>query len=425
MTGTALFALGAVSAALAVNVLRPAHTPPPVAIASFFAGWVVGELALHVVAVEVLVAAVAVAHGAWRDPFGVAGLALLALSWWLFVRGHARSAGARDAIDGAVAEALGPGHRAELAAVPAAVLAPSYRRASLVVPFRPARPGVRRVGGVVYGEAGGRPLHLDVLHRPDRALRAPALVYVHGGAWIIGHRRYQGLALMHPMAERGWVCFSVGYRLSPGATFPDHVVDVKKAIAWVRAHAEEWGIDPDFIVLAGNSAGGHLAALAALSANDPALQPGFASADTSVAACAAFYGVYDFTDRHGHWPHRTLHWLLESVVMKRRRADDPAAFERASPLSRVHPGAPPFLLVHGTHDSLVPIAESRRFLEALRERSRGASALAEIPGAQHAFEVFPSVRGAHVIDGVIRWLSVLWARHRARRGDVSPSSDSA
>ena len=93
MTGTALFALGAVSTALAVNVLRPAHTPPPVAIASFFAGWVVGELALHVVAVEVLIAAVAVAHGAWRDPFGVAGLALLALSWWLFVQGHARSAG--------------------------------------------------------------------------------------------------------------------------------------------------------------------------------------------------------------------------------------------------------------------------------------------------------------------------------------------
>ena len=112
---------------------------------------------------------------------------------------------------------------------------------------------------------------------------------------ILGFRERQGLPLMRHLAARGWVCFSIGYRLSPRATFPEHLLDVKRGLAWVREHAAEHGADPDFVVLCGNSAGAHLAALAALTANDARYQPGFEEVNTSVAGCIGLYGIYDFT----------------------------------------------------------------------------------------------------------------------------------
>jgi len=104
---------------------------------------------------------------------------------------------------------------------------------------------------------------------------------------------------MRELASRGWVCVASNYRLSPKATMPDHIVDVKRAIAWIREHIEEYGGDPDFVCITGGSAGGHLCSLAALTANDPRFQPGFESVDTSVHACVPFYGVFDFLDRAG------------------------------------------------------------------------------------------------------------------------------
>ena len=114
----------------------------------------------------------------------------------------------------------------------------------------------------------------------------------------------------------GWVGFNIDYRLSPAATFPDHLVDVKRAIAWVREHAAEYGADPDFVCLTGGSAGGHLCALAALTADDPAYQPGFEDADTSVAAAVPFYGVYDLTDSEGIYYSELLEWVLERFVLQ-------------------------------------------------------------------------------------------------------------
>ncbi|MGH7298442.1 MAG: alpha/beta hydrolase fold domain-containing protein, partial [Polyangiaceae bacterium] len=262
-------------------------------------------------------------------------------------------------------------------------------------------------------------LRLDV-HRPAGATKpGPTLVYVHGGGWVIGHRERQGLPLMKHLAARGWVCVSVDYRLSPRATFPDHLVDVKRALAWVRAHAAELGADTSFLAIAGNSAGAHLAALAALTANDPAYQPGFEDADTHVDACAGFYGIYDFLDRRGHWPHDGMHRLLERHVMKAPRHAARDAYSAASPVDRVHPGAPPFLLVHGTHDSLAPVDESRMLFEALRATSRAPAFYVEVPGAQHAFEIFPSVRTRHVVAGTARFLE--WARAERARSTARPS----
>ena len=239
----------------------------------------------------------------------------------------------------------------------------------------------------------------------------PVLLYVHGGGWTMGSKNFQGLATSTHMASRGWLCVNADYRLSPRATFPDHIVDVKRAIRWVREEGARLGADPDFVVITGGSAGGHLCALAALTPKEPEYQPGFEEVDTRLQGCIPFYGVFDFTGERSHWPHRGLYQTVERAVMKRRQKEDPESFRRASPLHRVSAEAPPFLVIHGTADSLVPIEESRVFHRALAEATGGRAALAEIPGAQHAFELFPSLRTESVRSAVERFLDQLQRQH--------------
>ncbi len=229
-------------------------------------------------------------------------------------------------------------------------------------------------------------------------------------------------ASVHHLAARGWVCVSADYRLSPHATFPDFLVDLKRAIQWIREHGREYGANPDFLAVTGGSAGGHLAALVGLTANDPAYQPGFEQVDTSVQACVPFYGVYDFTDRHGFWPHQGLTELLEQKVMKGSIAEIPDRYEEASPLGRIRPDAPPFFIIHGAMDTLVPVGEARKFAETLRRTSRNPVVYAEIPGAQHAFELFPSLRSIHVTHGVERFLASIYCRELAQRADAESAA---
>ncbi len=272
--------------------------------------------------------------------------------------------------------------------------------------------GVRHRRGVEFARPDGRPLRLDVYEprAPSIALR-PAIIQVHGGGWIVGTRAEQGIPLLNHLAVHGWVGFNIDYRLSPAATFPDHVVDVKRAIAWVREHAAEYGADPDFICITGGSAGGHLCALAALTAGDPALQPGFEDADTSVAAAVPFYGVYDLTNAEGHY-YDELRWVLEELVFKAKLEDEPERFRVASPTHRVHAGAPPFCIFHGDHDTLVPVADARGFVERLRDVSSQPVVYAELAGAEHAFDILPSVRTARVVETIERFLATVRAAER-------------
>ena len=125
-----------------------------------------------------------------------------------------------------------------------------------------------------YGDAGRRN-QLDIWRRPDlpKDGKAPVLVQVHGGAWVIGNKDQQAMPLMAHLADRGWICVSINYRLSPRATWPDHIVDVKRALAWVKDHIADYGGDPDFVAITGGSAGGHPCSLAALTPNEPEFQP--------------------------------------------------------------------------------------------------------------------------------------------------------
>ena len=175
--------------------------------------------------------------------------------------------------------------------------------------------------------------------RPSRpvASKRPALVQIHGGGWVIGDKREQGIPLLTHMAAQGWVGFNVNYRLSPGATFPDHLVDCKRAVAWIREHADDYGIDPDFICVTGGSAGGHLTALVGTTVGDPRFQPGFEGADTSVAAAVPFYGIYDFTPSGAFGADPEIYRrFLEPMVMKAFVSEEPERYEEASPLHHVH-----------------------------------------------------------------------------------------
>jgi acetyl esterase/lipase len=266
---------------------------------------------------------------------------------------------------------------------------------------------VERERGVVYHREERRRVRLDI-YRPRRpapdGARRPAVIQVHGGGWIVGSRQEQGIPLLNHLAANGWIGFNIDYRLSPRATMPEHVIDVKRAIAWVRRHADELGVDPSRIALTGGSAGGHLAALAALTADDETLQPGFEEADTSVAAAVPFYGIYDFTDPSTLYSPGIRDWLLPQVVFKRTLAEAPELYRAASPFHRVHADAPPFLVFHGDEDGLVPIEDARAFVDRLAAVSKSPARLVELPGAEHAFDIFPSLRTARVVEGIERFL---------------------
>lgn len=396
------------------NAYRPTFSPVRRAAVSFMAGWLTTELALHHIAWQMGMTVLFLWAGALRAWPGQLGLLISVVSWVALWRCYWRAREAEGLVEGALQNGLGAAYHDEIQPEIADKFAPGIDWRQILMPFPMRHPEVERIRNVAYTRAAGVNLRLDVYRHRSRPENSPALLQIHGGAWMIGSKNEQGLPLMLQMASRGWVCFSVDYRLSPRATFPDHIIDVKRAIEWIRAHAAEYGANPEFLVVTGGSAGGHLSALAALTANDPEYQPGFESADTSVSACVPFYGVYDFTDRNRVYRNPGLAEVLESRVMKASRAEAPEAYEKASPLSRVQAAAPPFFIIHGDMDTLVPVDEARRFADALRRQSTSPVVYAEISGAQHAFEIFPSLRTTFVIHGVERFLAHCYSKYLAK-----------
>ena len=402
-----LLALGTVGVVHALNALAPRRRPPLVFLWSFFASWMTIELVWHHLAFGAVLTAVLVSQGALDHTAGLVGLVLMAATGVVLVRIGLVTTRTIVSVRGALGE-LDPGDDA-----------PRFPRSHVVLPFLLYhRKGVRRVRNIEFAKVGGKRLRLDVTvpsaPPPAGRARRPALMQVHGGGWMVGDKREQGIPLLNHMAVQGWVGFNVNYRLSPAVAMPEHLIDLKRGLAWVTEHADEYGIDPDFVCITGGSAGGHLAALLALTANDPRFQPGFEEADTRVAAAVPFYGVYDFTDAGTFGAHPDIfRRFLEPIVMQAFLEDEPERFHEASPIHHVHADAPPFFAIHGDKDTLAPVEDARAFVERLRAVSKAPVLYAEMQGAQHAFEVFPTVRTAKVIEGVERFLSTLWERRDA------------
>lgn len=353
-----------------------------------------GELALHQIAWQGIATALFIWAGALDSWPGWVALGVTVASWiglvWLFVQGGQ----AKRVIATALSETVG--------------IVPEVKRPSLLALAR-ARPRlpetVAMQAAVPYGEHERQRLDLYLPPRPNGHM----LLQIHGGSWIRGKRERHARPLMYSMAANGWLVASMSYRVSPEATFPDHLIDVKRAIAWLRAEGPALGATSGFLAATGGSAGAHLAAMAALTPNEPRYQVEFADADTSVQACAPFYGIYELTSRdgsRGKWP------FIDRYVMKSSPLDDPDAWHSASPVNLARPDAPPFFVLHGGHDSAVRASESSRFVEALR-RAGAAVAYAEIPGATHGFDYFVSRRSAASSAGVARFLEHAVVANRA------------
>jgi acetyl esterase/lipase len=399
----AYLAVTVVGALLVLNAFRPVRNGLFV-VQSFFAGWYTAEMALwHVVwqAAATVAFAFEGAFGYWPGWLGLA----IALASWAGLLVHARiAAGSHRVLTQAEVEVPIPA--APGVELPRDGRDTMWRFPRLVWPLPRPTTVARTFRNIDYWGDGRRAHRLDVIVRRAGAPEgAPVFVYVHGGAWVLGDKREQGYPLLYELARRGWVSVTINYRLSPRATWPDHIVDCKRAVAWVREHIADYGGDPGFVAVAGGSAGGHLAALLALSAGDRSFQPGFEEADCHVDACVPIYGQYDMTCRGGG---TVRDWgelrLLERRVFKTTFAEHPEVFEAASPLYRLRPDAPPFFVIHGANDTLIPVAEARRFAHELRQVSRSPVRYAELPYTQHAFDVLPSVRSAHAVAAVVRFL---------------------
>jgi len=344
-----------------------------------------------------------------------------------FARGIAAQ-GADSVLDRALRDTFGDDY-AELVRhpiEPADARRPAGRRRTArgrAVPRR--RRYAASISDISYGPGG--PAHLLDIWRPESAAgnRLPVLLQIPGGAWTMNDKRGQAYAQMARMVDLGWICVAINYSRSPRHSWPAHILDVKRALAWVRHNIIDYGGDPDFIALTGGSAGGHLCALAALTANQPVLQPGFESADTTVQAAVPYYGVYDLTSVDNM--HEMMLPFLERVVFKSRFADDPVRFESASPIRNVKSSAPPFFVLHGDRDPIVPSTQARAFCTALRDAGVETVCHAELPNAAHAFDTATSMRSHVVADAVAAFLGIAYGRYLGApvTASASPASGGA
>lgn len=242
----------------------------------------------------------------------------------------------------------------------------------------PQRGAVASHRGLAYAD-GARTLDL---YLPARSAPAPVAVWLHGGSWVAGDKTPVPGVLLG-LRDRGFAVASVNYRLTGLTSHPAQLHDVKGAVRWLRAHAAEYGLDPSRVYLVGFSAGAHLASLAALTSGDASSEGdvgGNLGQSSAVAGVVAYAGPSDLPRLAGECTGCEVSAQFQALGCtfllcgERGRA--------ASPLTFVHRAAPPFLLLHGDADRVVPLEQARIMDEALR--GAGASSrLVVVPGGQH------------------------------------------
>lgn len=223
---------------------------------------------------------------------------------------------------------------------------------------------------IEFAVAGEEHLTLDA-YVPDGRGPFPAVIVVHGGGFTAGNKQTYVKPLFDPLTNAGFAWFTINYRLAPKYRFPAAVEDVESAVKWVKAHAREYKVDPRRIALMGESAGGHLVSFVGTEEKP----------DSRVAAVVSFYGVHDFEARaikDGK--------LLDSVKAflgpSELNDDSREIMRQASPITHVHKGMPPYLLIHGTADVLVPYEQSVSMCEKMK-RLGNSCELFTVEGAPH------------------------------------------
>ena len=268
---------------------------------------------------------------------------------------------------------------------------------------------------ITFARAGAADLTLDI-HRPDEPATRTAVLYFHGGGWRVGSREVMGPDA-RAMAQRGFVGLPAQYRLLGQAPWPAQLHDVKAAIRWTRAHADQLEIDPERIVLWGSSAGAQLALLAAGTADNPEFEGELGPRDVS-SRVAAVIAVHPPTAFHlGEPVDRSTtpgaNLLGEAATQEQARV--------ASPIAHVGEGFPPTLLLHGTRDRLVHHSASQRMFDALRA-ARVPADLHLFHGHTHGFAGLPSTRSAivHEVAFFLDRTLINPDKHRAEIERFSP-----
>ncbi|MDT7847316.1 alpha/beta hydrolase [Streptomyces justiciae] len=268
----------------------------------------------------------------------------------------------------------------------AALLAPPAPAQLPLPPAAHPAPGTRLLRGAVYAAPDGiRPLELDLWLPEYPHDPLPVIVYIHGGGWRTGTRTEMGprfrtwqLSPFARLAQAGFAVASLDYRLTGEAIHPAQLEDVTAALAWLDARADELGLDTGRTVTWGESAGAHLAALLALTA--------------PVRGCVAWYGPTDLTtlptqSRPGAYDADSP-TTREALLIGAPVATAPDLARAASPVTHVTADAPPFLILHGTDDCLIPLAQGEQLTTALREAGAHVD-FRPVPGADHAWAGLP------------------------------------
>lgn len=253
-------------------------------------------------------------------------------------------------------------------------------------------------------------LLLDAFLSPRApARRRPILLFLHGGSWAGGSKAHFPPLLAY-LAARGWLCVTAEYRLIPNHPFPAAVVDAKRCVRWLRLHADRFFADPACVVLAGCSAGGHLAAVAALTPGE--LQPGFEADDCRVQGVVPMHAPLDLRRDAADADNQLERWL-ERTMIQRARAAAPRLFELVSPAllaERAPPEhIPPFFVIHGESDTLVPIDQARRFVATLRRRRRPV-VFVDAPFGNHSFDLLHTPRALLLCRAVHAWTATLFGK---------------
>ena len=407
-----LLALGVFSSWAVLTALIRLHRPAAFGLGTMMASWFNAEFPLIQIAWQAVLLGVLVWLGALDQIVGVIGAVGVGLAWIGLIIVRVLQSGARPSVERALRDGLGDDYLDALETDQREALRTRRELGLLLRPFHNDRSGLVIERGISYGDHPRRNV-LDIYRPEVTDGPLPVLVQIHGGGWVIGNKRQQGLPLMHRLAHHGYISVSINYRLGPRYKFPDQLIDVKRAIAWVRDNISRYGGDPSLLIVTGGSAGGHLAALAALTPNDLHYQPGFESADTSVTACMPFYGPTDFTDSakiRGQMD--SFESFLRFTVMPGPMSEVPELYAAMSPINHLREDAPPFFILQGSNDVLVWREESRYFADQLAGVSEQPVVYWEVPHAQHMFDALNSRRSMTAVDACERFAG--WAVARAR-----------
>ena len=406
---------------LTVNVFRPlakrSNSSFRAILVSFVLSWLVGDLLPHWILLNAGILLLFSYSEIYSQPLGWGGLlvhfsgwTILMLRLWIMLNLPERLEQQMEAYLGVQWQKIYPSPLA-----PRSIFEVDWHSW-----FNPNKviddPRIEIIRDQVFHQQAGFQLKLDIYRPHNTKKKHPGILQIHGGAWITGSKR-QASFLMSRMAARGWVCFSVSYRFSPDIVFPEHLIDVKHALRWIRNNAEEHGLDSNFIIATGGSSGGHLAAMTALTQNQAEFQPGFEKTDTSIQGCVPFYGVFNFSepfDERTPFPAkaRVLQMLCGGTP-----ETQPDRYQQITPANWISGKTPPFLLIQGETDALISATETQAFWEVLQAHKVKDSVFLRLPLVEHAFDIFPTLTAQCIVPTIERYLIMLHQNHLYNSGE--------